>query len=185
MRIVGGSRKGAHLIAPEGDVTRPTSDRARESLFNILSGTRYRDHLIDQPVADFFAGSGAVGLEALSRGAAQCSFIERDRIALSALKNNIAKLKLSSAEAPILTGDAQKPPASQTAVSLLFLDPPYRGVDGPECVLKAREAGWLKQDALVILQQHPKTPIIAPDGFTLLDERKYGATRFLFLEQTE
>ena len=182
MRLVGGSRRGLQLVAPEGETTRPTSDRARENLFNILAGPRYRDRVVGRKVADFFAGSGAVGLEALSRGAEHCTFLETNRAALTALKTNIAKMKASDSTR-ILQASAASPPVAGAPVGFLFLDPPYEDVISAQSVALAESAGWLAEDALVVLQQHPKAAFEAPSGFEVADDRRYGATRFVFLER--
>lgn len=182
MQIIGGNRRGLALSTPDGDSTRPTSARARESLFNILNGPRYRDRLIGRPAADFFAGSGAVGLEALSRGASQCCFLETDRAALEALKSNIAKMK-SATITQVIQVSATAPPPTTTPVGFLFLDPPYEDVVSAQTVTRADAAGWIDADGLVVVQQHPKAAFTAPEGFYLADDRRYGAARFVFLER--
>ncbi|MDW3208094.1 MAG: 16S rRNA (guanine(966)-N(2))-methyltransferase RsmD [Alphaproteobacteria bacterium] len=183
MRIVAGSRRGLTLEAPEGHTTRPTTDRARESLFNILAGPKYLGRLRDRSVADFFAGSGAVGLEAISRGAAQCHFLETDPGALQVLRRNITRMKDAATACHVLTQDATRPPRARDACGLLFLDPPY-DVDAAATALTAAiSAGWMADDGLAVVQVHPKRDFSVPDGLEQVDDRKYGATRFLFLER--
>ncbi|WP_420416301.1 16S rRNA (guanine(966)-N(2))-methyltransferase RsmD [Pacificispira sp.] len=185
MRIVAGSRRGLTLEAPEGQTTRPTSDRAREALFNILAGPKYLARLRDRPVADFFAGSGAVGLEAVSRGAAACTFLETDPAALQVLRRNISRLKDAAATCRVLARDASRPPKANEACGLLFFDPPYDADVAVAALLAAMDAGWLAEDGLAVIQVHPKRDVDAPDGFEIADDRKYGATRFLFLERAQ
>lgn len=181
MRIVAGNRRGLTLAAPDGQTTRPTTDRARESLFNILSGPKHLHRLRDRPIADFFAGSGAVGLEALSRGASHCSFLETDPAAQTVLRANIAKARYE-AVATLLRQSATKPPKAKAACGLLFFDPPYHEDVAGESVTAALAQGWLAEDGLIVVQLHPKAPFTAPEGLEMTDDRRYGATRFLFLE---
>src|SRR5213078_1624789 len=127
MRIVGGSHRGRRLVAPSGEAVRPTSDRAREALFNILSHGRFAAAglpFADRPVLDAFAGTGAFGLEALSRGASAAVFIENNREALAALRRNVAALGEAD-RAHIVAGDATRPPRAALACTAAFLDPPY------------------------------------------------------------
>src|SRR5437762_6373793 len=128
MRIVGGVHRGRRLVAPPGEAVRPTSDRAREALFNILSHGSFAASglpFADRPVLDAFAGTGAFGLEALSRGASAAAFIENGREALAALRRNIAVLGEED-RAHVCAGDATRSPRATFACALAFLDPPYR-----------------------------------------------------------
>ena len=128
MRVVGGRHRGRPLAAPRGDTVRPTSDRAREALFNILSHGEFAaagSPFADENVLDAFAGTGALGIEALSRGASRAAFIETDREALSALRRNLAALDEEDS-ADIVAGDATRPPRAPSVYALAFLDPPYR-----------------------------------------------------------
>jgi 16S rRNA (guanine966-N2)-methyltransferase len=181
MRIAAGSRRGQRLDAPPGGTTRPTAARARESLFDILGGPRHLARWKGRAVADFFAGTGALGLEALSRGAARCSFLETDPAALRALDSNIARMKLVS-ESTVLRADAGHPPRAREACGVLFFDPPYRDDVAADSLTAAAAAGWLASDGLAVIQLHPKAGFSAPPGFETTDDRRYGATRFLFLE---
>lgn len=181
MRIVAGSRRGQRLDAPPGATTRPTAARARESLFDILSGPRHLSRWKDRPVADFFAGTGALGLEALSRGAAHCSFLETDAAALKALHGNIARMRWEG-QSTVLRADATHPPAARGACGVMFIDPPYRADVAADSLRAAVSAGWLAPDGLAVIQLHPKADFAPPDGFETTDDRRYGATRFLFLE---
>jgi len=180
MRIVAGSRRGLKLEAPDGQITRPTSERAREALFNILSGTKYRDRLIGQPVADLFAGTGALGIEALSRGAGSCLFVEKDQAALTALKKNLARAKFGDA-AKIQSGDALSALESASRLGMVFADPPYQDGVAEATIDAILRYGLLAEEGLIILQAHPKTRIKVSDRLNVLDDRRYGAARFLIL----
>jgi len=181
MRIDAGSHRGVRLASPEGFDTRPTSDRARQAVFNILAHTY--DALRGATVLDIFAGSGAMGLEALSRGAERASFIESDRTAAEAIKQNIAACR-EQARAQLFIADALKPPRGAGAwapASLVFLDPPY-GKDLVVPALKAlRAAEWIASEALLVTEMHRRDAFAAPEGFATLDDREYGKARFVLL----
>ena len=185
MRIVAGRHRGRRLLAPPGETVRPTSDRAREALFNILSHGQLAAEGIPfagAAVLDVFAGTGALGLEALSRGAAEAAFVEQDRGALATLRQNIAAL----GEAPrsrIVPGDATRPPSAPLAYALAFLDPPYRSGLAATALTALGAAGWLTPDALAIVELAAREHLAPPAGFNLVDERMYGATRLLFFRR--
>ncbi|HEX3953179.1 MAG TPA: 16S rRNA (guanine(966)-N(2))-methyltransferase RsmD, partial [Stellaceae bacterium] len=164
---------------------RPTSDRAREALFNILShGEFAADGLpfAERPVLDAFAGTGAFGLEALSRGASAAAFIDNNREALATLRRNVAALGESD-RAQIVAGDVTRPARAGFACAVAFLDPPYgSGLAGPALAALAA-AGWLAPDSLVIVEVAAREELSAPAAFTLLDERVYGAARLVFLRR--
>ena len=187
MRIVGGKHRGRRLLAPPGETVRPTSDRAREALFNILSHGRLAAEGVpfaDAVVLDAFAGTGALGLEALSRGAAEALFIEQDREALVILRRNIAALG-EDAHARIIASDATRPPRAPSACGLAFLDPPYRSGLAAPAVAALDASGWLMPGALAILELAAREELAPPTGFILLDERVYGAARLVFLRRNE
>jgi 16S rRNA (guanine966-N2)-methyltransferase len=183
MRIVGGRHRGRRLLAPPGEAVRPTSDRAREALFNILSHGKYAaagPPYAAARVLDAFAGTGAVGLEALSRGAGAAVFIERDRAALDALRRNIAALG-EAGRASVLAMDATQPPLAAEPCALAFLDPPYQsGLAAPALAALAK-AGWLGSGALAVVELAAREAFAAPAGFGLIEERVYGAARLVFL----
>jgi 16S rRNA (guanine966-N2)-methyltransferase len=183
MRIVGGIHRGRHLTVPPGEVVRPTSDRAREALFNILSHGRFAasgSPIAGQNVLDAFAGTGAFGLEALSRGAGNAVFIENSREALAALRRNIAALGEED-RARIVTGDATRPTRAPFACAVAFLDPPYNSGLAGSALSALAAAGWLMPDALVIVEVAAREALEPPAGFTGIDERVYGAARLVFL----
>ena len=182
MRIIAGKHKGRALTAPEGLAVRPTSDRAREALFDILAHGRFGETpvFIDAQVLDAFAGTGALGLEALSRGAAHATFIENDRAALKALSANIAALG-EEKSAAILPVDALHPPRAGRAATLAFLDPPYGEDIAAPALTALAAAGWFASEALVVVEVAARQTLAPPEGFTPLEERRYGAARLAFL----
>lgn len=181
MRIVAGRHKGRQLAAPVGLNTRPTSDRARQALFNILS--HGPPDLREARVLDVFAGSGALGLEALSRGAAHASFIENDRTALRALADNIAKLGVA-AQAAVLAVDAVRPPAAAAACDFIFMDPPYGSGRAQTALIVLAEKGWLQAEGLIVVEVAAAEPFESPlADWSIADERRYGAARLVFLRR--
>ena len=185
MRIVGGKHRGRRLLAPPGDTVRPTSDRAREALFNILSHGRLAADDIPfagAAVLDAFAGTGALGLEALSRGAAEAVFIERDPAAVAVLRRNVAALDESD-HVEIVPGDATRPTRASLQCAVLFVDPPYRSGLAAPALEALDRAGWMAPDALVVIELAAREEFVPPGGFTLLDERVYGAARLVFLRR--
>jgi 16S rRNA (guanine966-N2)-methyltransferase len=184
MRIVAGKHRGRRLLAPPGPEVRPTSDRAREALFNILGHGRFAaasgPAWQDAVVLDAFAGTGALGLEALSRGAGEAYFLENNRAALDMLRRNIDALG-ETARAHLRSADATTPPPAGKPAGLAFLDPPYwSGLAAPALTALAK-AGWLEPGALAVVEVAAKEDFDPPSGFELLDERRYGAARLLFL----
>jgi 16S rRNA (guanine966-N2)-methyltransferase len=178
---VGGRLRGLALAdLGAGDPAahlRPTSDRVRESLFNILQGGRYGTPIAGARVLDLFAGTGALGLEALSRGAAFATFVESGATALALLRQNIAKTRTET-ETTVLPRDATHPGAGQPH-DLVFLDPPYGKGLGEQALTAAQSQGWLAPEALIVWEE--RTPMPAPEGFTPLETRRYGDTHITFL----
>ncbi len=182
MRIVGGRWRGRQLQVPAGREIRPTSERAREAVFDRLENNPiFADHRPqDAMVIDAFAGTGALGLEALSRGARQVWFFETDARALEALNANIEALAAED-QAIALRRDACRPGAAPTACGLAFLDPPY-GTDLAAPALAAlRDGGWLTPGAVAIVESGHHMELPAPDGFETIDTRRYGAAQLTFL----
>ena len=181
MRIVAGKLKGIKLAAPVGrDTTRPTADKARESLFNVLDHGKYSRILRGSRIVDVFSGTGALGLEAISRGAKHVAFFERDKLALAALNANITKCKMDDI-CQIFKSDALRPQKVNTPYDVLFFDPPYYQDLASQSTAAFAAQGWMADDSLSIIQIHPKDPFTAPSGFEIIDERKYGVARFLFM----
>jgi 16S rRNA (guanine966-N2)-methyltransferase len=174
VRIVAGIWRGRALIAPPGGRTRPTADRVRQALFDMLLHAPWggRDAVEGAQVLDVFAGTGALGLEALSRGAAHVTFIEHDRTALAALRANIAALH-ADRSCTLLPLDARAAPSGHEC-GLIFLDPPY-GHGLVECALqRLRAAGRIAPDALIVAETGRDEPPPSPD---LLAERVHGFAR--------
>jgi 16S rRNA (guanine966-N2)-methyltransferase len=178
MRIVAGSHRGRPLEAPADQRIRPTSDRIRESLFNILD---HRLHgFAGKRVLDGFAGTGALGLEALSRGAPSALFIDKDRDALALARRNASALGLI-AKADFRLADLTRPPQSTTHFDVVLLDPPYgQGLAGMALAALAA-AGWLAPGAIAVVEADRAQPETIPDGFANLVERDYGRTRIALL----
>lgn len=179
MRIVAGKHKGVRLDAPEGPATRPTPDRARENLFNILGHGAYAEKLRGGRVLELFAGTGALGLEALSRGAGHCVFVETGKPALAALRANIAKCRAEDRSRVEATDAFHLRPQAKP-YDIVLIDPPYKEGAIEQAIRAALDARAVGPDTLVIAQLDPKTAWHTPDGFSLLDDRRYGAARFLF-----
>lgn len=187
MRIVGGQFKGRALKAPEGRDTRPTSDRAREAVFNILEHAEWSRNLEGARVLDLFAGSGALGFEALSRGAAFALFVETDAGARGAIRDNIEALRLfgvTRIHRRDATDLGAKPAGVGEPFSLVFLDPPYSKGLGERALCRLHENGWVTPDALIVYEcGADEAPTLA--GFAVLDERRYGAAKVLFLRRAQ
>ena len=184
MRIVGGRHRGRVLRAPPGRDVRPTADRTRESLFNILEHGHAKpgggSPLIGATVLDAFAGTGAMGLEALSRGASSVVFMENAGPALAALRGNIAACR-EAAQCEVIEADASHPPAARAACAVAFLDPPYgKGLAMPALAALAK-AGWLAAGAICTVELAEADDFTAPEGFEQIDERRYGAARIILL----
>jgi 16S rRNA (guanine966-N2)-methyltransferase len=181
LRIVAGRHRGRRLAAPEGLTTRPTAERVRQALFDMLWHAPWagRDRVEGARVLDAFAGTGALGLEALSRGAAHATFIEQDRAALAALRGNIATLR-EDAQARVIPGDATRPPAAPVPCSLLLLDPPYGAALVPRALAALGAAGWIAPGALVAAEVAKADPLDI-QGFETVAERAHGAARLVFL----
>lgn len=184
MRIVGGAFKGRAIVAPSGRDTRPTSDRARESVFNVLAHADWSAGIEGRRVLDLFAGSGALGLEAMSRGAAFALFVETDAAARGAIRDNIEALGLFGATR-IHRRDATdlgaKPAGLGEPFDLVFLDPPYAKHLGERALERLGEGGWITPDALIVLEVGAEESPVTP-AFERLDERGYGAAKVLFLK---
>ena len=178
MRIIAGCWKGRALVAPPGLATRPTSDRARQAIFDQLWHAPWAGRAVveDATVLDGFAGTGAMGLEALSRGAARVFFIEQDRAALSTLRANIAACKAGDA-CRVIAGDVTAPPIAAAPCSLVFLDPPYGKGLVPRALVALQAKGWIAPGALIIAETGRDEETVMPPGFEVLSTRDHGAAR--------
>lgn len=178
MRIVAGHFRGRSLAAPEGGHTRPTSDRVREALFNILEHGIADFAIAETRVLDLFAGSGALGLEALSRGAAYCLFVEEDAVARGTIRRNIEALGLTGVTKVFRRNAADLGPAGKHGgFGLAFLDPPYEQGLAERALLSAAGGGWLAPGAVVAIEESRRATVTLPPGFAALDQRAWGDTQ--------
>jgi 16S rRNA (guanine966-N2)-methyltransferase len=177
MRIIAGRFKGKPIDAPKGLGTRPTTDRVRESLFNVLEHGAPRLDFEGSRVLDLFAGSGALGLEALSRGARYCLFIEEEASARAAIRRNVEALGLTGAT-KIWRRDAAKlgPAGNVAPFGLVFCDPPYGKGLGAQALAAAAEGGWLHPGATAVLEERAGAATELPAPFTEINRRRYGDT---------
>ena len=181
MRIVGGRLRGRALAAPKSNAVRPTADRLREALFNILVHA-YDDPVTDARVLDLFAGTGALALEALSRGAAFALFVDDGAEARALLRENVAALGLGGVTR-IFRRDATKlgPAHPIEPFALVFLDPPYGQGLAEKALTAAHAGGWLTADALIVVEEAAKSGFAAPEGFDELERRAYDDTMLVIL----
>ena len=194
MRIVGGRHRGRRLEAPGGLALRPTADRTREALFNILCQGKLdwrpnrqqagaapgSNPLAGARALDAFAGTGALGLEALSRGAGFVTFMENQAAALNACRHNIDALD-QVAYSELLRCDVLRPPPAKAPCELVLMDPPYNQDLAPPALAALHRAGWLAPGALAAVELMATEPFTPPAGFETLEERKYGKARLVFL----
>ena len=184
MRIVSGEFRGKRIETPPGDATRPTSDRARQAVFNILEHAPWSAGVRGARVIDLCAGSGALGLEALSRGAAFCLFVETDAAARGAIRDNVEALGLFG-QTRVHRRDATdlgvRPGADGPAFDLAFLDPPYAKGLGEAALARLAAGGWLTPGAAVVFERGADEAAFEVEGFEALDMRKYGAATVHFL----
>lgn len=183
MRIVAGAHRGRPLVAPKGHSTRPTADRTRQALFNVLEHAAWSPGLQGAEVLDLFAGSGALGLEAVSRGAARCWLADTDSAALAAIEANVATLKAQAACAVRRWDATRLPPRdpSTPPADFAFLDPPYaKGLAEPALV-RLRAGGWLAPGAVAVVERGAGEAALVAEGFEVADARTWGAAKVWFL----
>jgi len=185
MRIISGAKRGLRLASVgKGDTgahLRPTSDRVRESLFNVLTGGHYGSPIAGARVLDLFAGTGALGFEALSRGATQVTFVDDGKKAGSLIHENTALMQATDTT-KLVRRDATKLGENPYApFSLVFLDPPYGKALGDKALTAALDGNWLTPDALIVFEEN--TPQPARPGFALQDSRRYGDTHITLLQR--
>lgn len=187
MRIVAGAHKGRPIQAPKGDRTRPTTDRMRETVFNKLAHASWGRSLDGLRVVDLFAGSGALGLEAISRGASFCLFVETDAAARGAIRTNIETLALFGCtklhrRSAIDLG--AKPEKVGAPFDLALLDPPYGKGLGEDALARLVEGGWMADDALAVLEESARVTLKPTPGWTELDAVEAGETVVRFYQRT-
>lgn len=179
MRIIAGIKRGLKLMAPEGDAIRPTADKVRSAIFNMLAHGSFAGRLEAARVADIFCGTGAFGCEALSRGAAHVTFIDQARDALALVKLNTARAGFNQT-CDFLCIDATKLSRAEKAYDLVFLDPPYRENLLASALTALAAQNWLKQDSLVVAEcGRDEKPVFT--NFNIQDQRAYGKTLVTFL----
>ena len=187
MRIVGGAFRGRVLMAPRGRATRPTADRVREALFDMLMSRAMaagRDGLDGVAALDVFAGSGALGFEALSRGAARATFVDSDPEAQKVIAANIRKLGVED-RAALLRVEAAHLPRAAAPCDLVLLDPPYRSGLAVPALTVLLKRGWLAPEATIVVELAAGEPFASPDPrLAIAEERRYGAARLVFLAVT-
>jgi 16S rRNA (guanine966-N2)-methyltransferase len=183
MRVVGGRLKGRSLVSPSSRDIRPTADRLRESLFNILIHA-YDDPVTGARVLDLFAGTGALGIEAVSRGAAFALFIDNGAEARALLRNNVEALGLGGVT-KVYRRDATNlgPAHPMEPFSLVFLDPPYRMRLAEKALASLRDGGWLAPGALIVVEEAKVAEFATPQGFEQLERRTYDDTELVFLRK--
>src|SRR3954468_7241522 len=181
MRVVGGRLKARTLASPSTQQIRPTADRLRESLFNILAHA-YDDPIVEACVLDLFAGTGALGIEAVSRGAKFTLFVDNGAEARALLRNNVEALGLGGVT-KVYRGDATDlgPVHPVEPFALVFLDPPYGRGLAEKALASLRDGGWLAPGALLVVEEAKAAQFAAPDGYEELERRVYDDTEFVFL----
>ncbi len=192
LRVIGGRFRGRKLMVPEGSAVRPTSDRAREALFNILEHGDYRTDGGPLPlgarVLDVFAGAGALGIEALSRGAAHVAFLEQEPTHLKSIRKNAFQLGETGSVSMLQRdgADPGPPPAGgQVPADLVLLDPPYGSGLGGTALAGLAENRWLSPQCVAVIEAAAKESVEPPAGFAITDERTYGAAKLVFLKRGE
>lgn len=181
MRIVGGKFRGRAIQSPVHEGLRPTSDRVRESVFNILLHGIEGLSLDGVRVIDLFAGTGALGLEAISRGAAYCLFVEEGAEARGLIRQNVEAMGLTG-NTRLFRRDATDlgPAGTMAPFAVAFLDPPYGQGLGEKAIVALRDGNWLLPDAVVIWEERADAPLVWPEGFSEIDRRTWGDTQVAF-----
>jgi 16S rRNA (guanine966-N2)-methyltransferase len=187
MRIVAGAFKGRSIVAPKGRNTRPTADRTRESIFNVLAHASWAPSLDGVRVIDLFAGSGALGFEALSRGASFALFVETDAAARGAIRENaeaLGAMGITRIHRRDATALGEKPAGLGAPFDLAFLDPPYgQGLVAPALEMLAGGA-WLSDEAIAVVETGADEDDVSVEGFTVEDVRTYGEAKVSFLKRS-
>ncbi len=185
MRIIAGRHRGRRLTAPAGRDVLPMTDRTREALFNVLAhgdwGAEDGNPVIDAVVLDAFCGTGALALEALSRGAAEAWLLDLSKGSLAIARQNIETLGEAD-RTHLLLADSTRPPPGRARADLAFIAPPYGRDLAPPAIRALYQRGWLADGAVMVVELAVPDPFETPDGFAILDDRRYGGTRLVFLK---
>jgi len=183
MRIISGERRGAKLLTPKGTGTRPTRGRVKEALFNILSGHQFINSIKERIVIDAFAGSGALGLEALSRGAALSIFIENDHKAIKMLEQNIRKLDYQRRTRIIKADACTTDIVATEEAGLIIMDPPYELDLAHRCMETLKKGGWIGKETILILEHSSSKEPAHPSWLECFKIQKYGVTCLFFYKK--
>jgi len=185
LKIIAGKHRGRKIETKRNATIRPTGSRARGAVFNILMHGKFgadgNSPLIDKAVIDLFCGTGALGLEALSRGAAHVTFVDESSESIALARTNANSMR-EEANAHFLRNDSTSLPAARTLCSLAFLDPPYNSGLAVRSLASLDKQGWLENGAVAVVELSHKETLTPPANYTLLDERKYGNTKIVFLQ---
>lgn len=184
MRIIAGKHRGVRIARPPAMITRPTMDRVRESIYNMLSHSEIEgkiDFITDALVLDAFAGSGALGLEALSRGAKFVYFFDKNTRALATVRENIWTLKESD-NTKVLKADATQPPQAPQAMDMVLLDPPFGKDLVAKCLRPLTEQGWIDENTLIVSEIASSEALNLPNNFRILKEKVYGTAQMFFIK---
>ena len=185
MRIVAGFHRRRRLLVPDDARVRPTADRVKETLFGTLVASDAWCGLDGAHVADVFCGTGAIALEAISRGAAHAVLVDSAPVALDAASKNIAALAEERHTTLVRCDATKRLPIIRQPVDLAYLDPPWHANLADLALKNLRSSGWLRCGALAVVEQPKATPLHVPDGFTQIDERTVGRARLVFLRHAD
>jgi 16S rRNA (guanine966-N2)-methyltransferase len=180
VRIVAGKLKGRSILSPGDEPIRPTSDRVRQAIFNMLAHGRAGMPVEGARVLDLFAGTGALGIEALSRGAVSCLFVENAPAACGLIRRSLAMLNVDRVSQVVCKDATALGPASGQAFNLVFLDPPYGKGLGERALEAAAAGGWLGPGAMIVLEERADVSILHPQNFELVQQRTWGDTQASF-----
>lgn len=184
LKIIAGKHRGRNIEIKEGKGIRPTGGRARGAIFNILlhgvQGPRGESVLLDQSVLDIFCGTGALGLEALSRGAAHVTFIDQSQESITLARQNALRMG-EETTTQFLRSDSTSLPPARKKVALAFMDPPYDSGLADKALISMDRQGWLLPEAVVVVEISNREQLVVPSSYTLFDDREYGNTRIVFL----
>lgn len=185
LRIIAGKHRGRKIEVKENKGIRPTGSKARGAIFNILThgsfGPGGESPLMDQPVLDLFCGTGALGLEALSRGAAHVTFVDQSQESINLARQNALRMGEEETTTSFLRNDSTSLPPARRKVALVFMDPPYNSGLAVKSLGSLDQQGWLVRDAVLVVEISSKEKLTAPARYDLFDERAYGNTKIVFL----
>jgi len=185
LKIIAGKHRGRNIEVKENKNIRPTGSMARGAIFNILThgafGPDGQSPLIDQRVLDLFCGTGALGLEALSRGAAHVTFIDQSNDSIQLARQNAMRMHEEEQTTTFLRNDSTALPPARKKVSLVFMDPPYESGLAVKSLTSLDQQGWLESSAIIVVEVSAKEKLVPPANYDLFDEREYGNTKILFL----